>query len=51
MLKIKGQRGFFVFSDPAGAKACLALVKSFQNKEIPRGTLTKIQINEILKTL
>ena len=34
MLKIKGQRGFFVFSDPAGAKACLALVKSFQNKEI-----------------
>ncbi len=34
MLKIKGQRGFFVFSDPAGAKACLALVKSLHNKEI-----------------
>tara|TARA_B100000780_G_scaffold264508_1_gene219217 strand:+ start:11 stop:979 length:969 start_codon:yes stop_codon:yes gene_type:complete len=34
MLKIKGQRGIFVFSDPAGAKACLALVKSLKNKEI-----------------
>ena len=34
MLKIKGQRGIFVFSDPAGAKACLALVKSLKNKEV-----------------
>jgi hypothetical protein len=34
MLKIKGQRGVFVFSDPAGAKACLALVKSLKIKEI-----------------
>jgi len=34
MLKIKGKRGIFVFSDPAGAKACLALVKSLKNKEI-----------------
>ena len=34
MLKINGQRGIFVFSDPAGAKACLALVKSLKNKEI-----------------
>ena len=34
MFKINGQKGIFIFSDPAGAKACLALVKSFQNKEI-----------------
>lgn len=33
MLKIKGHRGIFAFSDPAGAKACLALVKSIKNKE------------------
>ena len=34
MLKINGQKGIFIFSDPAGAKACLALVKSLKNKEI-----------------
>ena len=34
MLKIKGQKGIFVFSDPAGAKACMALVKSLKNKEV-----------------
>lgn len=33
MLKIKGNRGIFAFSDPAGAKACLALVKSIKNIE------------------
>ena len=34
MSKIKGQKGLFVFSDPAGAKACLALAKSFKQKTL-----------------
>ena len=34
MSKIKGQKGLFIFSDPAGAKACLALAKSFKQKTL-----------------
>ena len=33
-VKIKGQKGLFIFSDPAGAKACLALAKSFKQKTL-----------------
>lgn len=34
MSKIKGQKGLLVFSDPAGAKACLALAKSLKQKTL-----------------
>ena len=35
MSKIKREKGLFVFSDPAVAKACLALAKSFNTNRKP----------------